>query len=115
MLLLKMQQALVQGSELGLLVAVLGRGLVQPALGLHPDRRSTGCAFDARLQALARLGQTAGRTFLKLPGLVALFEIIHLLLALLHMLLCPCPPLLCPLTGLLLPFTTCPVTVCHSP
>src|SRR6266700_6997210 len=36
-LLLKTKQALVQGSELGLLVAVLGHGLVQPALGLHPD------------------------------------------------------------------------------
>ncbi len=86
--LLKTQQTLVEDSELGLLLAPLGRGLVQAELGLLAGRRSTGCAFDDHLQALARLGQAAGRAFCPLAGLVVLFELIHLLLVHLHLLLC---------------------------
>ncbi len=46
----------------------------------------------------------AGRTFLKLAGLVLLFQLSHLKLALLHLLLCLCQSLLGPLDGLLLRF-----------
>src|SRR2546423_12495063 len=46
----------------------------------------------------------AGRTFLKLAGLVLLFQLSHLKLALLHLLLCLCQALLGPLHGLLLRF-----------
>src|SRR5712691_5820012 len=55
----------------------LRRYLVQAALGLLAERCSTGCAFDGCLQALASLGQAAGRALPALAGLVVLFQLIH--------------------------------------
>ncbi len=100
------EQTLVQGSQLGLLVAPLGRGLVQPALGFLPGRRSTDCAFHGRLQAASGLGQAAGRSFFPRAWSGSPFPAHLLKLSLLQLLLRLCQPLFGPLHGLLLRFAS---------